>query len=457
MNINPNWRALAVVVFFCVFAVPMSNARDGPGLSPESGAAEARALIQSGRFDEALAVLRPLAEDHPDGTNIHFLIGLAAIEASRRPGGVPEDKRVALLDEAIAALRGILIDHPGLVRVRLELARAFFLKNEDGLARDHFERVLAGKPPPAIVANIDRFLNVMRARRRWSARFGFTFAPDSNIGSTSEEEIIYIGGLPFRRDGDTSASSGVGVVIWGSAEYQHPLSERLRLRAGTDVSRREYTGKDFDQTFLSGHAGPRWLAGTATELSLLGSARYRWIADKPYSRELGVRFEVEHRFASRLRMSGRASWHQREHRQNTNLDGPVAAFSLGVSALITPALRIDATTGYGRERTQSVVRRNTSRWAQLGASVSLPRGFTLGGGAELRWTNYEGRWCCPFTLDGASREDRVRTLSASVFNRAFTLYGFSPQFALVNEARDSNAQLHDYRRNRAELRFVRQF
>jgi len=27
----------------------------------------------------------------------------------------------------------------------------------------------------------------------------------------------------------------------------------------------------------------------------------------------------------------------------------------------------------------------------------------------------------------------------------------------VAETRDSNAQLHDYKRNRAELRFVRQF
>ena len=455
MNINPIWRALAAFVFF-TFALPLSNAQDAPDQSLRSGVAEARALIDRGRFDEALAVLRPLAEDHPDGTNIHFLVGLAAIEASRRPG-VPEDERVALLDEAVAALRSILIDRPDLVRVRLELARAFFLKEEDGLARDHFERVLAGEPPLAITANIRRFLNVMRARRRWSARFGFTFAPDSNIGSTSEEETVYIGGFPFRRDGDTTASSGVGVVIWGGGEYQHPLNERLRIRTGADVSRREYSGKDFDETFLSGHAGPHWLAGKATEFSLLGSARRRWIADEPHSSELGVRFEVGHRFASWLRMSGRASWHQREHRRTTYLDGPVAAFFLDVNAVITPTLRIDATIGYSRQRTESVVRRNTGRWVRLGASVALPRGFTLGAAAELRRTDYEGIWCCPNTLDGGSREDRVRILSASVYNRAFTLYGFSPQFALVNEERESTAQLYDYKRNRAELRFVRQF
>ena len=153
-------------------------------------------------------------------------------------------------------------------------------KGKDGLAREHFERVLAGKPVAAVPVNIGRFLNAIRARRRWSGSFGFSFAPDSNIGAVSEEEIIYIHGLPFHRDADTSATSGIGAALWGGGEYQHPLSDRLRLRAGADASRREYGGRDFDQTFLSGHAGPRWLVGKDTEVSLLASVRQRWLASR---------------------------------------------------------------------------------------------------------------------------------------------------------------------------------
>ena len=51
----------------------------------------------------------------------------------------------------------------------------------------------------------------------------------------------------------------------------------------------------------------------------------------------------------------------------------------------------------------------------------------------------------------------IRTFSVSVLNRVFTLFGFSPQLALINEARLINAQAQDYDRSRAELRFVRQF
>ena len=61
------------------------------------------------------------------------------------------------------------------------------------------------------------------------------------------------------------------------------------------------------------------------------------------------------------------------------------------------------------------------------------------------------------TIDREPREDETQSLSLSVHNRAFTLAGFSPRLSLVREERDTNAQALDYRRNRAELSFVRQF
>ena len=80
----------------------------------------------------------------------------------------------------------------------------------------------------------------------------------------------------------------------------------------------------------------------------------------------------------------------------------------------------------------------------------------MGGRGQLRWTDYQGNWF-PFTPDGEPRADRTRFLRVSVYNRAFILYGFSPQVSLVNEVRTTNAQLYDYKRTGGELRFVRQF
>ena len=449
-------RVVAAFVFLALAAPAAGDEHAAPQASADAAVAEAQALLDGGRFDEAVAMLRPLLRRGGvvSGEAL-FLFGMAATATSGQPG-TDEEARDELLDEAIAAFRAMLIEEPGLVRVRLELARAFFLKGEDALARRHFEHVLAGNPPAAVVLNVSRFLAEIRARRRWSFRVGAALAPDTNIGAASDERTIVIYGLPFQRDAEELTTSGVGVSVWGGGEYQHPLGERARLRAGADALRREYAGGAFDQTYLSLHAGPRVLVGGNAEASVLASARQRWLGSVPDHREAGVRLEAAHRFGRRLTAHAQGSWHDRRYRDRTFLDGPVLDVSVGGAWVATPIVRVDGAAGWGRERTESERWRHRRLWARAGVAVALPYGFTVGGGGELRWSDYEGDWA-PFVPSGAAREDRTRSLRASVFNRAFTLRGFSPELALVHERRDTNAQLYDYERTGGELRFVRQF
>ena len=428
--------------------------------------AKARTLMKLRRYDLALSVLRPMMQLRPVPGDVLFLAGLAALEHSQKKGR-PAKSRNTLLNEAIAYFRTMLIRKPELVRVRLELARAFFLKGEDDLARRHFQQVLAGKPPAAVALNVNRFLNQIRARKRWSLRVGLSLAPDSNIGASSDERIIYIdvGGarLPFRRNQEELTSSGIGTSAWLGGEYQHPLGDpltsRWRLRAGGDFSRKEYKESEFDRMTVAGHVGPRWLIGRASEVSLLLSGLHHWTGsglEEPSHHDIGLRAEARHRFSRRTIATVRASRHERRYDQRTHLDGPVINLSVGASWVATPTLRINASVGWGRERPESETQRHSRRWVQTGFTTALPWGFTLGGSGTLRWTDYEGDWF-PFTEDGSSRRDLIRNFRLSVHNRGFTVQGFSPQLSVVREDRVSNAQLHDYERTFGELRFVRLF
>lgn len=414
---------------------------------------EARELINTGKFDKALAILRPLAKAHPKHTNIQFLLGLAAIEGSRIAKSTQDQEM--LLDEAIAALRRILIDQPGLVRVRLELARAFFYKKEDRLSRKHFERVLSGKPPEPVVANVQRFLAEMRARRNWSVYFGAALAPRTNIGRSSDAEIIEIFGLPFRRDEDDLETSGIGLSIWTGGDYQFPISQRLQLQLGTDLAREEYPGNRFDQTFVSVDVGPRWLMNPKTIVSFAADVRQRWLSTTPYYLDLGARTQVQHRVNRRISLTGRASWYDRDYRTQRALNGDVMDFSLRGTWIATPTIQVEGTVGYGTEHTKGKLWRNDSWLGRLSISVALPRGFTVGGSGEYHRTQYEGNWF-PFT-DGSSRKDNTRIIRASVYNRGFTLFGFSPQLVVSREERTTNAQTYEYEDTNAELRVLKQF
>ncbi len=416
----------------------------------------ARRLVKEGQFPQALQILRPLTEARPAETEVQFLLGTAASRLSQA-SGLNEDQRFALLDEAIAAYRSILIRRPELVRVRLDLALAFFFKQQDGLAREHFERVLVGELPEPVVANVNRFLNVMRARRRWNGYFGFSVAPDTNINAASDASIIYINGLPFRRGQTGRASSDIGVVGWGGGEYQYPLTNRWRLRTGVNVNHREYKGSQFDQTFISGYAGPRWLITRNTEMSLLATASQRWWGGNSFNYDFGTRLEVEHRLLPGLWLSGRASWQDRKYQQQRGLEGSLTVVSLGASYVLLPTVRVNSQIGYSQQGALAHRWNSTGYWTRVGTNVALPWGFTVGASAEFRWDEYEDGWF-PFTLDNSTpREDQTRILQATLLNRAVTVFGFSPQVAFSNQVRESNAQLWDYTRNLVEMRWVRQF
>ena len=461
-------HALAIVacVLIAAPAWGADNATDpSPPSAPVEGSAAVgglQALIDAGRFEEAIVALRPLLEQEPVDASVLFLYGLASLEASQRPGRADEDREI-LLNEAIAAFRAMLLNRPDLVRVRLELARAFLLRGRDGLARRHFEAALAGGVPPTVAANIHRFLAIMQARKRWTGYFGAAIAPDSNLNAASESEIIYIdtafGRLPFTRQGDFGAESGFGLSVWGGGEYQQrqPGNERLKLRLGADTAMREYPGGDFDQFFLASHVGPLWQLGPRTELSLLATAQRQWLGSHPYVDEFGARLELDHQLTPGIWARGTAAYRQRDHLSRDFLDGPVVDFSAAFAWTPAPVLRVHMTVGYTRDHAASEPWRSLSRWVRVGTSLALPLGFTLGTSLQAQRVYYDGAGQAHLTLRGRPRRDRIRSFSVSVLNRAFILFRFSPQLALIHETRLTNAQAQDYDRTRAELRFVRQF
>ena len=374
---------------------------------------------------------------------------------------LPEAEREARFDEAIAVFRSILVARPELVRVRLELARAFFLKGEDRLARRHFEAVLAGNVPQAVAANINRFLSIMRARRRWEAHFGAALAPDSNPGAASGERTVLLdtpfGRLPFTLDDPATPESGLGVSLWGGGEYQYPLAQTLRLRSGANASIREYKGGAFDRRFLAAHIGPRRLIDARTEASLLATVDRQWTAGVPEADRFGLRLEAERRLTPRLALSARVNAARRNCRDCNHLDGPEGGVTLAASWAALPVLRLGGNAGWHWTRANSEHWRNAGPRLGLAATLALPAGFTLGLNASMQRTAYQGQGFAHNTIDREPREDETQSLSLSVHNRALTVAGFSPRLSLIREERDTNAQALDYERNRAELSFVRLF
>ena len=466
MRTGVNFTSLLLVAFLFGLAALSTASADGHGDSRMAHVAAApvdvqietaSALLRDGRWEAAFAMLRPLTVHDPRASELLFETGMVSLGLAHRPR-IGKAERDAFLDVSITAFRAILSAHPDLTLVRLELARAFFLKGQDGLARRQFERVLAGDVPAPVVANINRFLTEIHARRLWSAFGGIGLAPDTNIGAAPAQEAQLIdtpfGRLPFTPD--EKPTSGVGLSVWGGWEYQQPLGERTRLRFGGNVSRREYAGSRFDRMTLGAHVGPRWLIAPGTEASLLALASRQWQGTSVSHDDLGFRFEGRHVRGRKTLLTLNGSWRARSwHEQPDDWDGSLINFSFGTRHQFTSVVVLNASFFGERDRPDNARRRNNAYGVSVGASRDLPRGFTVGLDASLSWTRYDEIGFS--TSDGGRREDRTTGLSTSLTKRDLTIRGFSPRLTLGHSLRDSNATFQDYKRSYGEISFVRQF
>jgi len=108
-----------------------------------------RALVEAGNSAEAYARCATMDVDAEPRTDLWC--GIAAIDVGRAGIGV-------------FALERYVLRYPDDPRGRLELARAYFYAGDAPRARAEFDAVAKEKPPEAVQAGIDRYLDALRVR-----------------------------------------------------------------------------------------------------------------------------------------------------------------------------------------------------------------------------------------------------------------------------------------------------
>jgi len=259
--------------------------------------------------------------------NHRFAFGLALLEANQ-----PRS--------AAAVFADILAHDPNLVRVRLELARAWFLSKNWGRARGEFLSVLAGRDVPAPVrANVLRFLRAIDARRGvdWDVDLALV-----RLGDTRryDSDTILINGLPFTLDGrDGTTATGLryrlgGTVAWDfpalSGAYARTLGFGHLVASGDDGP-----GTRFDDTTLRAEAGLRLVWPRAT-LALAPFVQRRFLAEQAAEDRTGfdARFRIRRPHGATWALS--AGWQRIDHLQRDARDGHAATLGLTGTWAVSP-------------------------------------------------------------------------------------------------------------------------
>lgn len=221
-----------------------------------TGYADLDALVTQSRYEEAYALSRSLLDEHEGEAEFDFLYGLAALESGR-------------ISEAVFAFERVLFTYPEQQRVKLELARAFYLSNNLTASRQLFQEVLATAPAENVRNNIESFLDRIDEREKSIAgSFGWyvqsNVGHDSNINSATELGVIStpIGDVELSPNGqsidDRFMDMGTGL------NYVKPFSKTSALALNASFNLHDNVDTDeFDIGVLAADLSYAHLAGTA--------------------------------------------------------------------------------------------------------------------------------------------------------------------------------------------------
>lgn len=291
---------VVILVAAYILAATGALADDIHYLSASDMIALANNLMERGNLDDAVQIYNALLGQVTDA-NIRT-------EALFQSGNIAMAR--GDLNAAIKAYRTIVDTNPNLPRVRLELARAYFLNGDYQAAQFHFEFIRAMPDLPISVREkIDQYLSFIRMHKNWSLDFGFGIVPDSNInnaGTMRDECINTIFGSLCRPL--ETMKSGIGVRLNANANYYLRFTRRIGLRTTLAVDALDFPTSQFDDYTLYFATGPRYVFDTG-EISLQPIVSARWYAGKFYNYLYGGRFDTSWQLGRRWLLSGATTIH----------------------------------------------------------------------------------------------------------------------------------------------------
>jgi len=396
-------------------------------------------LIDAGRHEEAEGLLDRLARDRVGGVERDFLDGMAALAGKD-------------FARAERLFRKILEGDPKLIRVRLELARTLFLMKEDDQADYNFRLAIAEHPPAAVIQNIARFRETIRARRAWRFNIIFGIAPDSNINSATNKEHVDIFGLPFSLNKSARAHSGVGMIAGGDASMRLWRNRNTPLYLGGYGRIVNYSGGKFDDLYIGGEAGPEFrIAGGRLRTS--ATAFKRWYGGHTLSTSFGGKLNFDKVINGKLGTETALAARHDNYSRRDDID----AWNIEATAQANRAINA-ATLGF----IYAVVQRNIahdpgySYWsARLGwgllkeISWVLRPQISVEVGRQLNDRK--------LALFNRTRRDWSVQLAASIYKRDWNVAGFAPSIKLSYSRNFSTIPLYDQRRARLEFGITKAF
>ena len=396
-------RGLFVAVAWLVVAAPSISsavALAGPPQAPP--AAEQASLVLERLFEQAMADIRA---KHPRA--------------------------------AIEKFRAILAVDPAAARVRLELARAYFLIGDDKKAEYHFRLALGGGLPAKAEAAARSYLIAIRQRRNWTIFFTTGMSPQTNVNHATAAQTVLIGGLPFTLNADGKPQKGFTWDTQATFLWRPALGNDWRLHLQLDGFNRFAQSVPLRQRIVGGELG---LIRQSDLGEVAGGLRVErsWVGDSGYQSGIGPWISMKIDPSTTELIAGRLQYMYFTRDDGSTAHDFTAVAQVSRQASATTTLRI----GGGLAARIASLRSDgyLEPTASVGFEKVLPADFIVGVDFDAAHRTYDGR----DLLFGVVRDDWRLTATARVVAGRWAVKNLAPYVQYRFEWNDSNIDLYDY-------------
>lgn len=321
-------------------------------------------------------------------------------------------------------------------RVKLELARAYYLDRQYGLAREVFETVLEDPTLPwGVRENVNRYLDLID-EALGSVTFSLALISDSNPLNYTDRRQIKIAGqiLTLTPPPENKQSYGVQVGMNATRAFTSDAS----LVGFLNLSFRNFEGGDLDKWVVDTGLGffPRryrkFQARLGLEDSIYGGEHlYR----QPYVALGYIPDPVE-----QFRLSTQLKLAYLDVDEFDYLDAHTQTLEVRASRILAGGPQLLGNLYLDNAITEEDA--YSYRGAGLGATLSVPLTGTWGMNASASLGTRRYRDTDPFFA--STRRDTTQKLGLSVFNKQWKFSDLTPEIGIAYERADSSIDYYEY-------------
>ncbi|MBO9408312.1 DUF560 domain-containing protein [Shimia sp. R9_1] len=377
----------------------------------------------------------------------YFLSALANVEA-----GQPE--------KAIPVFLEILAQDPTLVRVRLELARAYFNAEDWQRARQEFFIVLSADLPEPVKDRVLAFIRAIDSRRGFDWDLSLSVVKVGNQRRYASDTVLVDSGgvmLPFVFDRETSDEFGLRAV--GALNFRRPIASLSSPKAavsgfatlGFDLT--EAKTNTYDDAIFSLTAGVRTARSQLT-YAFAPSISTRYIAGSKYEDRLGLIANFERRGQEGGSVFGRATFFDVSNARNEALSGHITSASLGVRQAIGGRAILGISGRIERENVPSAQEDAVTTQITAFGTFEMKYGLTAQPSLYFRYKDLKN----PSPILPASPDEKTYGARLRVEKNDWFIAGsYTPFVEVSYEETRSDIAAFSYTETRSQIGITRRF